>query len=579
MAFTTGPDFLSGILGASNSTDVLNQFRSDTGQENFYKDLQGNRYGERIGEDGYLIKGPFTLDSIDTDRDGIDDRHQVGPGQPRIGVNPDSPIFGGGGGGNPPPLGGGNNADARQAARDAAMQDSYDMNPDGTITQYDASTGETTTYNYNDEGLTFPQQFFGTGMTAANMIPTTGNLVSGIIKSLGSKAYDKFIDPVDQAIANAFGFNPEEGEYDNSAAAAALNLLGPTSYEANQAAAIENSLANLAYKEQVNSLAEIDPALKERLTSFGDDLSIDNYNTALSEVTPNDFSNLSLTTNDPLGAYQAANSTNSLGNTQAEQDAINEAVNSGNFVGFGEDDEGNFTGLVTNPQYDNEGNMVSNNPVTTGYDPNNTAIQNENYHNFFGGANTGNNNNNNNNNTGLGAMQQSYGSIAAGMAAQAEKNKARRDKNKNQGGNTGGSTGGTSNGSVGGCFIKGTMIEMADGTEKEITSIKVGEETKGGTVQAKMEYMPHNIYDYKGVKVSGSHWVMEDGQFTEVENSKHGVLTDMIEPVYNFMTSKHRIFIKGVEFGGFYSQDPYYYEPYFKQEKIKINKELNEKTT
>mgnify|MGYP003116639236 FL=1 len=45
------------------------------------------------------------------------------------------------------------------------------------------------------------------------------------------------------------------------------------------------------------------------------------------------------------------------------------------------------------------------------------------------------------------------------------------------------------------------------------------------------------------------------------------------------MTSKHRIFIKGVEFGGFYSQDPDYYEPYFKQEKIKINQELNEKTT
>jgi hypothetical protein len=132
---------------------------------------------------------------------------------------------------------------------------------------------------------------------------------------------------------------------------------------------------------------------------------------------------------------------------------------------------------------------------------------------------------------------------------------------------------------TGGCFIKGTMIEMADGTEKEITSINVGEETKGGTVEAKLEFMPHNIYDYKGVKVSGSHWVMEDNQFTEVENSKHGVLTDIIEPVYNFITSKHRIFIKGVEFGGFYSQDPDYYEPYFKQEKIKINKELNEKTT
>ena len=60
MAFTTGPDFLSGILGASNSTDVLNQFKSDTGQEDFYQGLR-NRYGERIGEDGYLIGGDYNV--------------------------------------------------------------------------------------------------------------------------------------------------------------------------------------------------------------------------------------------------------------------------------------------------------------------------------------------------------------------------------------------------------------------------------------------------------------------------------------------------------------------------------------
>ena len=121
------------------------------------------------------------------------------------------------------------------------------------------------------------------------------------------------------------------------------------------------------------------------------------------------------------------------------------------------------------------------------------------------------------------------------------------------------------------------MIQMSDGTEKEITSIKIGEDTKGGTVLAKMEYMPHAIYDYKGVKVSGLHLVMEDGQFTEIENSKHGVLTDMREPVYCLMTSKYRIFIKDIEFGDFYSIDSIHYEKYFKLEKQKINKELRTK--
>jgi hypothetical protein len=385
MAYYTGPDFLSGILGASNSTDVLNQFKSDTGQEDFYQGLR-NRYGERIGEDGYLIDRIFTTDSIDTDRDGIDDRHQAGPGQPKAGSNPDgNPIFGGGDG-NPPPLGGGNNADARQAARDAAMQDSYDMNPDGTISQYDASTGETTTYNYNDEGLSFPQQFFGTAMTTANMIPTTGSLVSGIIKSLGSTAYDKFIDPVDQALANALGFTPEEGEYDNSAAAAALSLLGPTSYETNQAAAIENSLANLAYKDEIQGLALSNPELANAIASFGSDLSISDYNQALQDAALT--SGISLTTSNPLAAYQAATATNEFGRTQAEQDAVNASIEQGNFVGYGQNEEGNFAGVVTGGP--------NNSPVTTGFTNNTANINNPNAVAAIA-ANAARNRNNNNN--------------------------------------------------------------------------------------------------------------------------------------------------------------------------------------
>jgi len=97
------------------------------------------------------------------------------------------------------------------------------------------------------------------------------------------------------------------------------------------------------------------------------------------------------------------------------------------------------------------------------------------------------------------------------------------------------------------------MIEMADGTEKEITSINAGEETRGGTVFAKINFVKHHIYDYKGIKVSGSQWVMEDDQLISVEDSKHGVPTDMVEPVHTMLTSEGRIFIKGVEFGAYYS--------------------------
>ena len=102
--FSTGPDFLTGILGAQNSDGVLNKFKKDNTD---YKglDYYENRYGQQIGDDGYLKSGPVTTVFYDTDGDGIDDRFQSGPGKPKAGSNPNaSPIFGGG---NPPPGSGG----------------------------------------------------------------------------------------------------------------------------------------------------------------------------------------------------------------------------------------------------------------------------------------------------------------------------------------------------------------------------------------------------------------------------------------------------------------------------------------
>ena len=138
----------------------------------------------------------------------------------------------------------------------------------------------------------------------------------------------------------------------------------------------------------------------------------------------------------------------------------------------------------------------------------------------------------------------------------------------------GGGGNGNGNGASGGCFIKGTMIQMLDGTEKEITTIKVGEETKGGIVQAKMEFMPQSIYNYKGVLVSGSHWVVEDNQLIAVEDSKHGILTDRVEPVYTFKTSDNRIWINDIEFGDFETGTDEDWEPYFEKVRQDLNKKL-----
>ena len=124
------------------------------------------------------------------------------------------------------------------------------------------------------------------------------------------------------------------------------------------------------------------------------------------------------------------------------------------------------------------------------------------------------------------------------------------------------------------CFVKGTMLQMADGTEKEISTVKLGDNTKGGIVEMTMQGLPQTIYNYKGVLVSGSHWVIEDNEFVAVEDSKHGVLTDKVEPVYTLKTSEHRMWINDIEFGDFETGSDDDWEPHFEAVRKKLNEEL-----
>ena len=145
---------------------------------------------------------------------------------------------------------------------------------------------------------------------------------------------------------------------------------------------------------------------------------------------------------------------------------------------------------------------------------------------------------------------------------------------RGRGGRGGGGGGAGGGGGSGGCFVAETLVQMLDGTTKPIIDIQVGEHIKGGIVESKMKFLPTNIYNYKGVEVSGSHWVIEDNQFIEVENSKHGILTDKIETVYCFKTSENRIWVNDIEFGDYESGSQEDWEPYFKQVKEKLNREL-----
>jgi hypothetical protein len=119
---------------------------------------------------------------------------------------------------------------------------------------------------------------------------------------------------------------------------------------------------------------------------------------------------------------------------------------------------------------------------------------------------------------------------------------------------SGGSSSGGGGTGGGGCFIAGTMVTMADGSFKAVETVDIGDEVAvGGKVFATGKFLIDNLYDYKGIQVSGTHMVKEDGMWTRVENSKHGVsLGDEDAIVYVFGAEHRRIIINGIEFTDYF---------------------------
>jgi hypothetical protein len=101
-----------------------------------------------------------------------------------------------------------------------------------------------------------------------------------------------------------------------------------------------------------------------------------------------------------------------------------------------------------------------------------------------------------------------------------------------------------------GCFDAGTMVQMADGTEKAIELIELGDITKGGRVFGTHKFFGgSNGYNYNGVILSGTHWVVENGRVMDVKDS---VLAKKVSYVpdywYSLTTEDNRIWANNVEF-------------------------------
>ena len=122
------------------------------------------------------------------------------------------------------------------------------------------------------------------------------------------------------------------------------------------------------------------------------------------------------------------------------------------------------------------------------------------------------------------------------------------------GDSTGSSSSGSGGSGGGGCFIAGTMISMADGSLKPVEQVDIGDTVSvGGKVFATGKFLIDNLYDYNGIKVSGTHMVKEDGAWTRVEDSRIGVpMGDDEVIVYVFGNENRRIVINGTEFTDYF---------------------------
>ena len=105
-----------------------------------------------------------------------------------------------------------------------------------------------------------------------------------------------------------------------------------------------------------------------------------------------------------------------------------------------------------------------------------------------------------------------------------------------------------------GCFIKGTLVTMADGSTKPVEQVDLGDEVaEGGSVFAVGRFLNTELYDYKGVKVSGSHMVNEDGVWMRVKDTKHGKsLGNDLNTVYVFGSENRRILINEILFTDYF---------------------------
>jgi hypothetical protein len=105
-----------------------------------------------------------------------------------------------------------------------------------------------------------------------------------------------------------------------------------------------------------------------------------------------------------------------------------------------------------------------------------------------------------------------------------------------------------------GCFEAGTPITMADGSIKKVEEIAIYDECeKGGIVTGTGIVLAEKVYNYKGIMVTGTHAVYENGAWVRIKDSKEArpVIIDEPIKVYVVNNLNHALMINGILFADY----------------------------
>lgn len=99
------------------------------------------------------------------------------------------------------------------------------------------------------------------------------------------------------------------------------------------------------------------------------------------------------------------------------------------------------------------------------------------------------------------------------------------------------------------CFVAGTPMVMADGGEVAVEDVDLKDKMlEGGAVTACGKALTDNLYNYRGIRVEGSHAVFEDGAWKRVQDCDRAEKIDGQAVVYPVANENHLIVIRGMVF-------------------------------